>query len=542
MAPERGEAHRARSFRRDTIAWLVVLAVGGTVFAWWLWWPQPRLFTPRPPADAPQPLAVVAYGRIGAGPDGERVDIGLLRRHLEALAAAGFQPVTADQVADFALHGAPLPERPLLLLFEHGYSETVERVTPLLEALGWHAVVGIQTRRMAERDTAFVYWHTLEEMVASGLWSVALQGHASDLPLPVGPGERRPGAFFSHRAWLPGAGRFEGDGDYLKRLEEDLRAAFAQLEEGLPELRVRLFNYPGARPGGRLRLLAEQLLASRFDVALGPGPTGVNGPDAPRLRFQKLRPTAATGAEALVRHLRAASVPVDGAGEPFWIVTAGALERAGQQLTLEGEPLGRIWLAGSQWRDQWRIEAEITEARGQWWLTASSGDGEVGWRVGVADGRLRVQLMEQGAVRRTFAAIPVETPTGRLAVVKRGAGVWVHWNGGPVADRPLYLPRRWRRALVGWEVWDEAAPARLRLARVGYRPLPRRAGWLDAAPSTTAVQRLIDEAEAIAVVRYPAEVDYGDAPHLAETRQLLSILAHRYGWELEPAATGEEAQ
>jgi glycosyltransferase involved in cell wall biosynthesis/peptidoglycan/xylan/chitin deacetylase (PgdA/CDA1 family) len=57
----------------------------------------------------------------------------VLTEHLDLLSSAGFTFVTPASVANFLLHGAPLPRRPLLLTFDDCYQDLLETAREVLQ-------------------------------------------------------------------------------------------------------------------------------------------------------------------------------------------------------------------------------------------------------------------------------------------------------------------------------------------------------------------------------------------------------------------------
>ena len=535
---ERNVALEARSFRRDTLAWWGLFSIIAIAVAIHYGWRDEALFTPLPAVAADDPrLTILSYDRIVTEADGRHVSAAQLRQQLQALQGAGFQPITIEQLRAFYVERRDLPARPLLLLFEHGYTGSFENVDPILRELKWHAAMGIQTRRMEDRDTAFVYWRQLAAMVESGLWSVVAQGHNSDLPIATGLSNGGEGAFFSHRAWLDR--RHESDAEFSRRIRADLSRSKALLTEHLEGYKVVAFSYPLAlaqdRASSDERRLAERVIGGLFDIALVDGLLGINDRAAHRLRLQRLRVGSDLAAAELLRRLEASlQSPAEG-GEPYWITAAGRIGQPPRGVSLEGEPLAATWLAGSQWQPHWQIEADIEPGAGQFWFSAVSDVSTTGWRLGGDGERLNLQLLEEGEVVQTLASMALG---GRgphhLKLIKRGPGLWVEWDGQPISETPIFLPQRWRRALLGWQSWRQRGGSRLSVADFRFDAYPYRVRAVSAHPTTAQIQALIDEAPSIAALRYPARVDFDADPQFQQTRQLLQILARRYGWDLIP--------
>lgn len=65
------------------------------------------------------------------------------RRQVAALAAAGFQGVTLEQVWSAWHGGDPLPAKPVVLSFDDGYLDQYRSALPTLRARGWPGVLNL---------------------------------------------------------------------------------------------------------------------------------------------------------------------------------------------------------------------------------------------------------------------------------------------------------------------------------------------------------------------------------------------------------------
>lgn len=63
------------------------------------------------------------------------------REHMNALQEAGFTAVTLQQMVDYVGQGAALPEKPVLITFDDGYTSNLTIAAPILEELGMCATV-----------------------------------------------------------------------------------------------------------------------------------------------------------------------------------------------------------------------------------------------------------------------------------------------------------------------------------------------------------------------------------------------------------------
>lgn len=108
-----------------------------------------------------------------------------LEADLQALAQGGWQTVRLSDVISYVRMGTPLPEKPVLLVFDDGYRSVWTQVLPLLEKYNAYAVVsviGARAQGIADGcDTAGQYmtWQELAQVTASG--RVELQSHSAQL-------------------------------------------------------------------------------------------------------------------------------------------------------------------------------------------------------------------------------------------------------------------------------------------------------------------------------------------------------------------------
>ena len=113
------------------------------------------------------------------------VTVASFRAQLDALAAAGYTPVSLAQVRAYVEQGEALPEQPILLTFDDGYESNYTLAWPILKKYGFPAtifVIGVSIGKDSYKDTgeAMTPHFSLEqaaEMEASGLITVASHGY-----------------------------------------------------------------------------------------------------------------------------------------------------------------------------------------------------------------------------------------------------------------------------------------------------------------------------------------------------------------------------
>ncbi len=543
-----GSAYRTRVFLRDVLAWTLLLILAtATAIGWHRWAHHRVLGAPSFEAGVKDArLAVLAYDRVVATPDGRHVDAERLRQQLEALRAAGFEPVTLSAVARFYQGRGTLPRRAVLLTFDHGYLSTVSAVDPVLRRLKWPAVMFVMTERQERRDPFFLYWPRLQRMVASGIWEVGSHGHLGHEPIVV-DGAGSQGPFFIRRAWRAGQGREETWAEFAARLEADHRQAREILQRQLGRLVLAyappLRDVAVASLDPEVKVAYERTVDDHYAVAFVDDLFGVNDGAADRHRLQRRRVSLRLSAEELAQLLVHAiddSPAPPYRPEPFagvWVSAAGAAQRRGDEIVVTGPTRADLWRSGSEWMDDWVLEADVEVDGGQFWVLQQSPDLSEEWRWGGNERRTHLQRRRPAHNVETLVSFPARVQAGRrhhLKVVRRGAGLWVEWDGEPVAERPAFLPERWR-GHVGLGAWGEDGPARLRVTNLRLEEIPYRVWPLDPWPGTDDVQAVAREAPSVAALSpLWLEAGGGALEEQPLDRDLLAILARRYGWEIVP--------
>jgi peptidoglycan/xylan/chitin deacetylase (PgdA/CDA1 family) len=539
-----------RSFARDRRAWALVLTLVPAALAGGHLWRHRQVFaSPQAfPGGVVDPrIVVLAYGRVVTDPDGVHVDAERLRTHLAKLRASGFAPVTLAALRSHLDEGRPLPARSLLLTFDHGYLSTYEAVDPLLRDVHWPAVMFLTTRYQEARDPGFLYWDRLQCMVDSGIWEIGSHGHRGHEEVPVGAaGEQGP--FFVRRMWLALAHRTETIDEFAARLDDDYRRGKAAIEEHVRGTQVVAYAPPLASPGlittdPEIHETTRRLLRSRFLLTFSEDGFGVNGSLATAHGLRRLRVSPEwSDAELVERLTHALDVPTataartDAVDQPArWAVGSGELHFADKELIVKGTPRADVWRAGSQWAEEWGVEADVRTDGGQFWIVQQDATGTKEWRFGGHAERTYVQTRQLGEHAETLAHFDTGIVPGQwhhLKLNKRGCGIWVEWDGRVLSERPVYLPDRWSGPL-GCVTWQNET--HLRLANLRFAPLRYRVQAMGGEPSREEVEAAIHSGGDLAAVS-PLWIDVEQATLKEHTldRQLFAILSRRYGWEIVP--------
>lgn len=139
-------------------------------------------------AEDSRVLPIVMYHDVvaqGEPLDDYTVSAAQLEADLRALAQGGWQTVRLSQVIAFAREGGPLPEKPVLLVFDDGYRSVLTQALPLLEqydACAVISVIGARAQGIADGcDTSQRYMNWAELRQASDSGRLELQSHSAQL-------------------------------------------------------------------------------------------------------------------------------------------------------------------------------------------------------------------------------------------------------------------------------------------------------------------------------------------------------------------------
>jgi hypothetical protein len=402
------------------------------------------------------------------------------------------------------------------------------------------------TERQERRDPFFLYWPLLTQMVDSGIWQVGSHGHLGHEPVKLdAAGEEGP--FFLRRAWLAGELRVETWEEFTLRLRDDHYRALSTLQRELdrpilayaPPLR----DVAVATQDPELFRAYEETLRDFYSVSFIDDLFGVNDRSADPYHLKRLRVGPHWSADTLLERLaHALAEPGSEAVDDellqrLWVPAAGQALLRGRDLVSGGQGRADLWRAGSSRTEDFVLEAELRIEGGQLWVVQQSADMSEEWRWGGDERRTYLQRRRPGATVETLASFEARIEPGRrhrLKLVRRGTGIWVEWDGRPIAERPTFLPERWR-GNVGVVTWGGGEKARLNLSAVRFSAFPYRTRPLGSRTTEREVQGAIRDAWSLSALS-PHWMEATEDGLVAQPldKDLLAILARRYGWELLP--------
>ena len=178
-------------------------------------------------ADVP----VLMYHHLSDGEQNSAtITPALFREHLQALADAGWQTVSLAELRAYVYEGAALPEKPVLITFDDGYTSNYDLAWPALREFGMKAaifVIGSSVGKDTYKDTgAAIHPHfsaaQAREMADSGL--IEIQSHTFDMHQSAA---LEPGPARENVQPLQG----ETEAEFIEALRADFRENRALLED-----------------------------------------------------------------------------------------------------------------------------------------------------------------------------------------------------------------------------------------------------------------------------------------------------------------------
>ena len=487
----------------STLYWWIALAIAGVAafYAHTLLVP-PKTTVELPPGREREAFLALSFGKLAEEGD-EVIKAQTFREELNALRSAGYTSVSLDDLQGFFREHRPLPDKPVLLLFDSLQRDSIEIADQAVAALGMHGVAFADVDAIAARNIDLVSIHRLQQLVESGRWEVGVAGC-----LQTGA-DAAPGL----------------------KTAADLTRSSVTLQEwtGQPTQAIDCQRAPADKEGAAdawQQTLSTAAIAFGFVV----GNPRANFVDDPPYALRRIRVVKEwTGQDLLaaleVHEPRRTRFVDDFSGptpRPDWIVDRADLGADGRVLRLasrKGDNGALVFLGGTdRWSDA-DLEVTVDQVpQGQFWMSLRSNPGAF-LRLGVSHGR--VVLQKADARGETHQVASREAPQRgfvlRLRLMGRRATASV--DGVPLLDRPAEVPATLERGPVALAAWNADGSADARLKRVVATPLQSRSGIVPATPSGATWDSLREQAESFAVLspRYftwmnghPAEGSTGD--------------------------------
>lgn len=141
--------------------------------------PLPPTQPAQPPAGSPTMVPVLLYhdlGKVVQGGNGAVVDPADFDWQMAWLQEHGYTPVTPVALADWVAGKGALPDRPVLITFDDGYTSAYTEALPILKRHGMRAVLFLITDAPADAPgNGMLTWPQVRSLAQSGVFDI--QGH-----------------------------------------------------------------------------------------------------------------------------------------------------------------------------------------------------------------------------------------------------------------------------------------------------------------------------------------------------------------------------
>lgn len=204
-------------------------------------------------------VPVLLYHHITEGfEDESHVTVSTFENQIQLLVEEGFTGISLEELVQFVKYGGTLPEKPVVITFDDGYSSNYQLAFPVLEKYNMKAtmfVIGhsVGATTYKETETPIIphfSYQEAQEMIDSGL--ISIQSHTYDMH-QWGPLEQYPELARSTVLSLTG----EKETDYISYLSADYLKSKEEIEANTSES-VHFFAYPL----GEYDVLSESILTS----------------------------------------------------------------------------------------------------------------------------------------------------------------------------------------------------------------------------------------------------------------------------------------
>lgn len=228
-----GKMALARMFDDDSVyipddfgAYVTADNVAEHLKTYWNWTePDPATYTDQ--------VSILMYHHLAEeGDGGDTISVTRFEEHMAALQAAGYTAVSFADLYNYVNYGTDLPEKPVVITFDDGYTSNYTLAYPILQKYGMKAtifVIGVSVGKDTYKDTgvAMTPHFSLEqagEMQQSGLISIQSHGYNFHEVSGRDPEPIRQGVLQKAD---------ESEAEYIAFLRQDFTALDTMLTEGL---------------------------------------------------------------------------------------------------------------------------------------------------------------------------------------------------------------------------------------------------------------------------------------------------------------------
>jgi tetratricopeptide (TPR) repeat protein len=448
------------------------------------------------PADvgtgSAQQFVAIAYEGISDIPS--EVSPEKFKAQMELLKKQGYQAITLEEVKSFYEKGTPLPDKAILLTFDHSRKSSYFDARRVLQKLGWRAVMFVWTKPILDEDPSALRWPYIRAMIKSGAWEAGAQSHLGFERI-VGDSEGGLRNYLTSPRWLVGQDRYESPEEFQNRLEEDHEFVYNRI---LHETKVApiAFAFPYGDFGQYderallTRRLNMELVDKYYDLAFIHGNAALNTRYTDPLRLNRLLVNPEWNAEQLLERLEHAWPREEGVyndiamKDPLlWQVDWGGFRMNDESVTLNAladNTGSKVWLNGTDlYRDfQGKFKLKIEKGQVGFFLRASK-DGESHLYLGLGEkGEVWLRQKHEGMEPFTLGTSRyLQSPDGSidLEIYLRDNQFFASSGGERVFDEIILTRGEALPGILGVSVWDpEISRASFDILEMNVQPFYNR--------------------------------------------------------------------
>lgn len=448
-----------------------------------------RTAEPAAPVGAAEGVPVLLYHGEGGDSD---MSIATFVDQLRTLKDAGWQTITLEQFEDFLQGKQALPDKSFLLTFDDGRTDSFYAADPVLQDLGYLAVMYVVTEYSmpggsdAAINPFYLNKSQLRYMARSGRWQLESHGAFDhfryDVPTATSTAAALSmvsgGRFLSNKFWVAEANRLETDAEYRSRVTQDLADSKRVLEAefGRP---VTTFAYPFSDAGegtvnfpGAARALDDivpAVYAYAFYQITPQRSVSFNAPGSTAYRIKRFEPQADWSGKDLLRVLEGAHpkpLPYKSLLGADWRNNWGAMTEGAGTLLLNATPRtagASAMLSGSErWRDYAAVARVRMTGEGSVTLIARESDDDN--KLYCTFMKSGVQLVQfAGGRRMVLDSAAIDNSSALREGSEFGISVIGAYGGCRVGDTVVVatnrIDPRLRRGAAGLQTWSESPGA-----------------------------------------------------------------------------------
>ncbi len=514
-----------------TSSWMHFMIVLCLVVAWYF--PLRALIShwmyPDVKAGPRTSYAFVALAYEGVSQRTNEVNTALFTEHLKELRSRGYVPIQLEDVRQLLYEGKPVPQKSVLLTFDHGRKSSYFAADPILKSAGWKAVMFLWTHPIIDKDPAALLWPYIQIMSRSGTWELGAQSFNGFAAVPASQ-QGYLGHFMTTAKWLAEENRFETPAEFADRLAQDHEACL-QVIEKKTGIKPKAYAYPYGDFGQFesravfARLVNLQLASKYYSLGFLTGNLSVNTRYSDPKRLNRLRVKPEWSGEDLVDFLDR-SWPVDESISSVtntsriaaaWIVDWGAVkdDKAGMTLYAPEQNTGaKMWLAGSDLTKDFYSRVVFSQLSGQLGIYARAAADEESYVYLGLDSKgtacLRQTKFGQDATRMeaeesldmgvwlrqkqatlerfTLASshVNVDATKGEhvLDINARGPLLFARLDGKPIFSERVLLRGDMKPGMIGLSIWQaDKGRAKVTISEVTLKPPERSVATWDSRSS-----------------------------------------------------------